>query len=77
MIIKSSFFLQASEKSFTLDDISNRKNKYETVLGLKELASRGMAAEVVEEINAIDPNFLALNPVLLFQLKQVNVDHYA
>ncbi|XVF15577.1 hypothetical protein REPUB_Repub09cG0166300 [Reevesia pubescens] len=50
---------------------SNGEDKYEIVLGMKELASRGMAAEVVEEINALDPNFFAENPVLLFQLKQV------
>ncbi|XP_012491779.1 uncharacterized protein LOC105803898 isoform X2 [Gossypium raimondii] len=49
----------------------NGEEKYEIVLGMKELASRGMAAEVVEEINALDPNFFAQNPVLLFQLKQV------
>lgn len=44
---------------------------YETVLAMKELASRGMAAEVVEEVNGIDPEFFVQNPVLLFQLKQV------
>ncbi|OMO56684.1 hypothetical protein CCACVL1_26345 [Corchorus capsularis] len=49
----------------------NGENKYEIVLGMKELASRGMAAEVVEEINGLDPAFFAQNPVLLFQLKQV------
>ncbi|XWS45290.1 hypothetical protein CRYUN_Cryun15aG0124000 [Craigia yunnanensis] len=49
----------------------NGEDKYEIVLGMKELASRGMAAEVVEEINALDPNFFTQNPVLLFQLKQV------
>lgn len=38
---------------------------------MKELASKGMAAEVVEEINTMDPNFFVQNPVLLFQLKQV------
>ncbi|XWS29866.1 hypothetical protein CRYUN_Cryun24cG0066900 [Craigia yunnanensis] len=50
---------------------TNGEDKYEIVLGMKELASRGMAAEAVEEINALDPNFFAQNPVLLFQLKQV------
>ncbi|XVF17712.1 hypothetical protein REPUB_Repub10bG0147300 [Reevesia pubescens] len=50
---------------------SKGEDKYEIVLRMKELASRGMAAEVVEEINALDPNFFAQNPVLLFQLKQV------
>ncbi|XVF61139.1 hypothetical protein PTKIN_Ptkin08bG0105500 [Pterospermum kingtungense] len=49
----------------------NREDKFEIVLGVKELASRGMAAEVVEEISALDPNFFEQNPVLLFQLKQV------
>ncbi|XP_039012410.1 uncharacterized protein LOC120141682 isoform X2 [Hibiscus syriacus] len=50
---------------------TNEEDKYEIVLRMKELASRGMAAEVVEEINALDPNFFEQNPVLLFQLKQV------
>ncbi|XP_022739973.1 uncharacterized protein LOC111292053 isoform X2 [Durio zibethinus] len=50
---------------------TNGEDKYEIVLGMKELASRGMAAEVVKEINELDPNFFAENPVLLFQLKQV------
>ncbi|KAE8715714.1 hypothetical protein F3Y22_tig00110160pilonHSYRG00197 [Hibiscus syriacus] len=50
---------------------TNLEEKYEIVLRMKELASRGMAAEVVEEINALDPNFFEQNPVLLFQFKQV------
>lgn len=50
----------------------NGEEKYEIVLGMRELASRGMAAEVVEEINALDPSFFVQNPVLLFQLKQVS-----
>nr|DAD22334.1 TPA_asm: hypothetical protein HUJ06_023797 [Nelumbo nucifera] len=45
--------------------------KYEIVLEMKELVSKGMAAEVVEEVNTMDPNFFAQNPLLLFQLKQV------
>lgn len=45
---------------------------YETLLMMKDLASRGMAAEVVEEVNGFDPEFFVQNPVLLFQLKQVN-----
>ncbi|XVE82772.1 hypothetical protein DITRI_Ditri16bG0032700 [Diplodiscus trichospermus] len=49
----------------------NGEDKYEIVLGVQELASRGMAAEVVDKINALDPNFFTQNPVLLFQLKQV------
>lgn len=42
------------------------------MLGMKELASKGMAAEVVEEVNAMDPKFFVQNPILLFQLKQVS-----
>ena len=38
---------------------------------MKELASRGMAGEVVDEVNALEPNFFVQNPILLFQLKQV------
>ncbi|XP_020591283.1 uncharacterized protein LOC110032108 [Phalaenopsis equestris] len=45
--------------------------KCEIVLEMKELASKGMVAEVVEEVNAMDPEFFTLNPLLLFQLKQV------
>lgn len=30
-----------------------------------------MAAEVVEEVNTLDPEFFGQNPLLLFQLKQV------
>ncbi|KAK9948882.1 hypothetical protein M0R45_004438 [Rubus argutus] len=52
-------------------DANNVEDKYEIVLGMKELASKGMAAEVVEEVNAMDPNFFGQNPLLLFQLKQV------
>ena len=66
------FFLQGLEKN-SISDLNNRENKYELVLGMKELASRGMAAEVVEEVNAFDPNFFVQNPVLLFQLKQVKM----
>ena len=54
-------------------DISSREDKYDIVLWMKELASKGMAAEVVEEVNAMDPNFFEQNPMLLFQLKQVNI----
>lgn len=43
----------------------------EIVLEMKELASKGMVAEVVEEVNAMDPEFFTLNSILLFQLKQV------
>lgn len=62
---------QGLENHSTVDPIGNRENMYETVLAMKELASRGMAAEVVEEVNGIYPEFFVQNPVLLFQLKQV------
>lgn len=56
-----------------IKNVSSRVDKYEIILGMKQLASEGMAAEVVEEINALDPDFFAQNPTLLFQLKQVYV----
>ncbi|KAK2967557.1 hypothetical protein RJ640_030428, partial [Escallonia rubra] len=62
---------QPSKKLSTVDIMGSREDKYEIMLGMKELAGRGMADEVVEEINAIDPDFFAQNHVLLFQLKQV------
>lgn len=46
-------------------------HKYELVLEMKELANKGMVAEVVEEVSTMDPEFFTLNPTLLFQLKQV------
>lgn len=55
----------------SIRDISNREDKYEIVLGIKALASKGMATEVVEEVNSLDPSFFMQNPILLFQLKQV------
>ncbi|KAL5557033.1 hypothetical protein UlMin_039269 [Ulmus minor] len=61
---------QGPERHSVLDT-NNGEDKFEIVLGMKELASKGMAAEVVEEVNALDPNFFVQNPVLLFQLKQV------
>ncbi|KAI4327465.1 hypothetical protein L6164_019924 [Bauhinia variegata] len=61
---------QGSQK-LSVFDISYMEDKFEILLGMKELASKGMAAEVVEEVNALDPNFFAQNSVLLFQLKQV------
>lgn len=69
MLVDKSVVLQASE-CLSLD-INNVEDKYEIVLGMKELTSKGMAAEVVEEVNAMDPNFFVQNPTLLFQLKQV------
>jgi len=63
--------LQGSEKP-SVHDVSTVEDRYDILLGMKDLASRGMAAEAVQEVNAIDPNFFAQNSVLLFQLKQVS-----
>lgn len=75
MLFDNTAGLQASE--CLVVDANNVEDKYEIVLGMKELASKGMAAEVVEEVNAMDPNFFGQNPLLLFQLKQVlrSIDH--
>lgn len=54
-----------------VDSINKMENSYEFLLKIKDLASRGMAAEVVEELNSVETNFMLQNPVLLFQLKQV------
>ncbi|KAL0377725.1 UNVERIFIED_CONTAM: hypothetical protein Sradi_3078000 [Sesamum radiatum] len=62
---------QDFKKSSMMHNASNRVDRYDIVLGMKELASKGMAGEVVEEINALDPDFFTENPILLFQLKQV------
>ncbi|KAI3462759.1 hypothetical protein Pfo_019422 [Paulownia fortunei] len=59
------------KNSSMVDNLSTRVDKYEIVLGMKELTSKGKAAEVIEEINALDPDFFTENPILLFQLKQV------
>ncbi|XP_023544365.1 uncharacterized protein LOC111803970 isoform X1 [Cucurbita pepo subsp. pepo] len=61
---------QNLEKHLPLES-TGKDDKYEIVLGIRELASKRLAAEVVEEINAVDPKFFAQNPILLFQLKQV------
>ncbi|KAK1694368.1 hypothetical protein QYE76_011065 [Lolium multiflorum] len=45
--------------------------KYEVILEMRDLTRKGMASKVVDEINDIDPGFFTQNPVLLFQLKQV------
>uniref|UniRef100_A0ACD5U6T2 Uncharacterized protein n=1 Tax=Avena sativa TaxID=4498 RepID=A0ACD5U6T2_AVESA len=45
--------------------------KYEVVLEIRDLTSKGMTSKVVDGINDIDPGFFSQNPVLLFQLKQV------
>lgn len=64
--------LQA-EASSVMDGLIHGDDRYDMLLAVKELACRGMAAEVVEEINVLDPNFFSQNPDLLFQLKQVPI----
>ncbi|KMT09336.1 hypothetical protein BVRB_6g134310 isoform A [Beta vulgaris subsp. vulgaris] len=59
------------EKYSPSDLTYNKEDKCETVLSIKDLADRGMAAEVVEEVNVLDPEFFQQNSMLLFQLKQV------
>lgn len=54
-----------------VDGAISQEDKYDVVLAMKELASRGMAAELVEEITSMDPNFFKQHPDLLFTLKQV------
>ncbi|XP_024007453.1 uncharacterized protein LOC18013009 isoform X2 [Eutrema salsugineum] len=46
-------------------------DKYEIALAVKELVSRGMAAEAANEISTMDPDFFTQNPGLHFHLKQV------
>jgi hypothetical protein len=55
-----------------VDAIGNKEDTYEIMLAVKELASKGMAAEVVEGINDMDPTFFEQNHILLFQLKRVS-----
>ncbi|XP_058097077.1 uncharacterized protein LOC131242454 isoform X3 [Magnolia sinica] len=63
---------QVTTKHSVIVNVENGEDhKYDIVLEMRELAHKGMAAEVVEEVNAMDPNFFEQNPVLLFQLKQV------
>ncbi|KAK4760892.1 hypothetical protein SAY87_005785 [Trapa incisa] len=61
---------KGSEKKAMLET-RFEEDKFEFILEMKELANRGMAAEVVEEVNALYPDFFEKNHVLLFQLKQV------
>ncbi|XP_028760486.1 uncharacterized protein LOC114719193 isoform X2 [Neltuma alba] len=61
---------QGSEK-LSAFEVNSMEDKFEIMLAMKELASKGMAAEVVDKVNDIDPNFFVQNSVLLFQLKQV------
>uniref|UniRef100_A0A0E0M757 CTLH domain-containing protein n=1 Tax=Oryza punctata TaxID=4537 RepID=A0A0E0M757_ORYPU len=53
------------------DSRSNQDQKYEVILEMRDLTRKGMASKVVEEINNMDPDFFLKNPILLFQLKQV------
>ncbi|KAM0948876.1 putative CTLH/CRA to LisH motif domain-containing protein [Dioscorea sansibarensis] len=63
---------QVSESNSTFDNVNDiEDHKYEIILEMMELANKGMVAEVVEEVNALDPEFFVQNPILLFQLKQV------
>ncbi|PWA52799.1 CTLH LisH motif-containing protein [Artemisia annua] len=62
---------QVSEVSSVVDAIGNKEDTYEIMLAVKELASKGMAAEVVEGINDMDPTFFEQNHILLFQLKRI------
>uniref|UniRef100_A0A803KSD9 CTLH domain-containing protein n=1 Tax=Chenopodium quinoa TaxID=63459 RepID=A0A803KSD9_CHEQI len=61
---------EGSEK-YSPFDSTYKEDRCETVLSIKDLADRGMAAEVVEEVEALDPEFFGHNSLLLFQLKQV------
>ncbi|KAE7999595.1 hypothetical protein FH972_004003 [Carpinus fangiana] len=72
-LVSSTFISKEQQGSgkHSILDVNSREDKYEIVLGMKELASKGMAAEVVEEVNAMDPKLFVQNPILLFQLKQV------
>ncbi|KAJ0981526.1 hypothetical protein J5N97_009781 [Dioscorea zingiberensis] len=63
---------QVSKSNSIFDNVNDMEDhKYEIILEMMELANKGMIAEVVEEVNALDPEFFVQNPVLLFQLKQV------
>ncbi|KAJ1295647.1 hypothetical protein BS78_01G238900 [Paspalum vaginatum] len=58
--------------NFNFSDAGNMEDqKYEVVLEMRDLTRKGMASKVVEEISSIDPDFFQHNPILLFQLKQV------
>ncbi|VAH04459.1 unnamed protein product [Triticum turgidum subsp. durum] len=58
--------------AFDMDeDVVIGEHKYEVILEMRDLTRKGMASKVVDEINSIDPDFFSQNPILLFQLKQV------
>lgn len=58
-------------ENFNLSDKHMEDQKYEIILEMRDLTRKGMASKVVEEISSIDPDFFQQNPILLFQLKQV------
>ncbi|CAA7401625.1 unnamed protein product [Spirodela intermedia] len=60
----------------SVEHADDKEHKYEIILELRELASKGMCAEVVDEITAMDPDFFLHNPILLFQLKQAEFLKY-
>ncbi|CAA6664987.1 unnamed protein product [Spirodela intermedia] len=60
----------------SVEHADDKEHKYEIILELRELASKGLSAEVVDEINAMDPDFFLHNPILLFQLKQAEFLKY-
>nr|XP_043617383.1 uncharacterized protein LOC122589198 isoform X2 [Erigeron canadensis] len=62
---------QVSEILSAIDANGSKEDKFEIMLALKELTSKGMAAEVVEEINDMDHTFFAQHHLLLFQLKRI------
>ncbi|KAJ3673699.1 hypothetical protein LUZ60_005691 [Juncus effusus] len=62
---------QESQAGTSQDVNQEMGEKYEVMLDMRELAYKGMAQKVVEEINCLDPDFFTQNPTLLFQLKQV------
>lgn len=54
----------ADSKSYSVD-------KFQIVLDMGELVTKGMIVKVVHEIKEWNPLFFEQNPILLFQLKQV------
>lgn len=63
---------QVSNNQSFLENLNGLEdNKYEILLEIKDLAEKGLAAEVFDELNVIDPDFFVQNPILFFQLKQV------
>ncbi|KAL9245775.1 hypothetical protein vseg_019389 [Gypsophila vaccaria] len=71
MQLRDSCKRESSEENSSSELMHKVDDRCEAVLGIRELASSGMAAEAVEEVNSLDPKFFGQNPSLLFQLKQV------